>query len=48
MNKVEIVVFSHISGRVEAILCDSYKLYSSHNISCVNAFSEGKRIAVIP
>ncbi|NEZ76670.1 hypothetical protein EXM98_06160 [Clostridium botulinum] len=48
MNKIEIIVFSHISGKVETIQCDSYKLYSNRSISCVNVFSDSNKIAVIP
>jgi hypothetical protein len=47
-SKIEIVVFSHIPGKVESIECEGYKISSLCNAIHVNAYAKGVKIAVIP
>lgn len=47
-SKIEIVVFSHISGKVENIHCDSYELCTTGNVCYAAAITKGVKVAVIP
>ncbi|AKA68509.1 hypothetical protein [Clostridium scatologenes] len=47
-NKIEIVVFSHVSGKVEKISCEAYELNSNCNMNYVSAISNGNKIVIIP
>ena len=47
-TKIEIIVFSHISGKVESIDCESYEIASNCNVSYVNVIRDNTKIAVIP
>ncbi|WP_252237393.1 helix-turn-helix transcriptional regulator [Clostridium sp. ZBS17] len=44
----EIVVFSHVNGRTESIMCEEYEITSIGNIAYVKAISYGEVRHIIP